>query len=209
MARYIGPVCRICRRENMKLFLKGTRCATDKCAVTRRSYPPGQHGQGHSKASDYGLQLREKQKTRRMYGILEAQFRGYYAWASSKKGKTGENLLQLLEMRLDNVAYRAGFARSRNEARQLVRHAHFTVNGRKVNIPSFQVRPGDVLAVRERSKKVDAILTGDQSGDGARVVPTWLEVDRTALVVKVTGEATRETVTVEVREQLIVELYSK
>ena len=154
MARYIESACRICRRENLKMYLKGDRCYTDKCAIERRPYPPGQHGQGRAKFSEYGVQLREKQKVKRLYGLLERQFRGYYHHASAAKGKTGENLLMFLEQRLDNVVFRLGFADTRAEARQLVRHGHFRVNNRKVNIPSFQVKTGDVVAVKEKSQKI-------------------------------------------------------
>ena len=179
MARYTGPVCRLCRREDMKLFLKGERCFTDKCAYERRAYPPGQHGQGRRKRSDYGEQLREKQKVRRMYGVLEQQFRGYYHKANRAKGVTGENLLALLERRLDNVIYRLGFASTRAEARQLVRHRHFTINGRKANVPSMLLRPGDAVEVKERSRKVVKIVESLAAVD-RRGVPSWLELDKEA-----------------------------
>src|SRR5216684_201959 len=177
MARYTESACRICRRENLKMYLKGDRCYTDKCAIERRPYPPGQHGQGRAKFSEYGVQLREKQKVKRLYGLLETQFRGYYARGSAAKGKTGENLLQLLEQRLDNVVFRLGFADTRAEARQLVRHGHFRVNGRKVNIPSFQVKVGDEIAVKDKSTKVVRINEALEAVD-RRGVPAWLELDK-------------------------------
>jgi len=208
MARHTGSACRICRRENLKMFLKGDRCHTDKCAIERRPYPPGQHGQGRTKFSEYGLQLREKQKVKRLYGLLETQFRGYYHWASSTKGKTGENLLRYLEQRLDNVAFRAGFADTRNEARQLVRHGHFAVNGRKVNIPSYQTRAGDVITVRERSKKVVRISEALEAVD-RRGLPQWIELDKKAFTAKLKSAPAREDITMPIAEQLIVELYSK
>ena len=208
MAKYNGPVCRLCRREGVKLFLKGDRCYTDKCAVGRRSYAPGQHGQGRKKQSEYGLQLREKQKAKRYYGVLESQFAKYYEMASKKRGVTGENLLQILESRLDNVAYRLGFALSRPEARQLVTHGHFTVNGRRVNIPSFLVKEGDVIAVCDKSKnspKMKAVL----ETTATKVVPKWLELDRENHVAKVVTLAAREDIDLPIQETLIVELYSK
>jgi small subunit ribosomal protein S4 len=208
MARNTGSACRICRRENLKMFLKGDRCHTDKCAIERRPYPPGQHGQGRTKFSEYGLQLREKQKVKRLYGLLETQFRGYYHWASSTKGKTGENLLRYLEQRLDNVAFRAGFADTRNEARQLVRHGHFAVNGRKVNIPSYQTRTGDVITVRERSKKVVRISEALEAVD-RRGLPQWIELDKKGFTAKLKSPPAREDITMPIAEQLIVELYSK
>ena len=208
MARYTGPSCRLCRREGVELFLKGERCYTDKCAIKRRSYPPGQHGQGRIKVSDYGVQLREKQKVRRIYGILENQFRGYFEMADRMKGVTGENLLFLLERRLDNVAYRLGFATSRDEARQLVRHGHFTLNGRKVNIPSIQVKAGDVLQLREKSRKVAAI-SESLEGVVRRGIPQWLELDKDAFKGTVKLMPVREDITMPIQEQLIVELYSK
>lgn len=209
MAKYTGPVCRLCRREEMKLFLKGDRCYTEKCAHERRAYPPGQHGLGRRrKRSDYGEQLREKQKVKRMYGVLERQFRNYYVKASRMKGVTGENLLQLLERRLDNVVYRLGLAGNRREARQLVLHRHIEVNGHRVNIPSFSLRTGDVVEVREKSRSqariVDALAGVDRRG-----VPQWLELDRDNFKGRVTALPTREDITTQVREQLIVELYSK
>ena len=208
MARYTGSSCRICRRENLKMYLKGDRCHTDKCAIERRPYPPGQHGQGRTKFSEYGVQLREKQKVKRLYGLLESQFRGYYGWASSKKGKTGENLLKFLEQRLDNVVFRAGFADTRAEARQLVRHAHFQVNGRKVSIPSFQVRVGDIITVRERSRKIVRISEALEAVD-RRGIPGWIETDKKGFTSKVKAEPAREDITMPIAEQLIVELYSK
>ena len=209
MARYIGPVCRLCRREDAKLFLKGDRCFSDKCGYERRQYPPGQHGQGRKKRpSDYGQQLREKQKVKRIYGLLEKQFRGYYYKASRMRGVTGENLLMLLERRLDNVALRFGFSSSHAEARQLVRHGHFTVNGKRINIPSYQVRPGDVIEVREKSRKVQKII--DSLANVDRVPrPAWLELDKEAMRGKVTQAPTRSDVSSDIDEQLIVELYSK
>lgn len=208
MARYTGPSCRLCRREGMELFLKGERCYTDKCAIKRRSYPPGQHGQGRIKVSDYGVQLREKQKVRRIYGILENQFRGYFKMADRMKGVTGENLLFILERRLDNVAFRFGFATSRDEARQLVRHGHFTLNGRKVNIPSIQVKAGDVLQLREKSRKVAAI-SESLEGVVRRGIPQWLELEKDAFKGVVKALPVREDITMPIQEQLIVELYSK
>lgn len=208
MARYTGPSCRLCRREGSELFLKGERCYTDKCAIKRRSYPPGQHGQGRIKVSDYGVQLREKQKVRRIYGILENQFRGYFEMADRMKGVTGENLLFILEKRLDNVAYRLGFATSRTEARQLVRHGHFTLNGRKVNIPSIQAKAGDVLQLREKSRKI-ASVTESLEGVVRRGIPQWLELDKDACKGVVKAMPVREDITMPIQEQLIVELYSK
>ncbi|MCM2265104.1 MAG: 30S ribosomal protein S4 [Desulfuromonadales bacterium] len=209
MARYTGPVCRMCRRENMKLFLKGDRCFTDKCAIERRAYAPGQHGQGRIKVSDYGTQLREKQRVKRTYGLLENQFRSYFEKAERMKGVTGENLLVLLERRLDSMVYRMGFATSRSEARQLVRHSHFIINGRKVNVPSYLVRPGDVVELREKSRQVTRI---NEALDGVmrRGLPSWVDVDRsgfkgTVKTLPVRGEMTTPTF----QEQLIVELYSK
>ena len=209
MARYTGPVCRLCRREHAKLFLKGDRCFSDKCGYDRRQYPPGQHGQGRKKRpSDYGQQLREKQKVKRMYGLLEKQFRGYYYKASRMKGVTGENLLMLLERRLDNVALRMGFSSSHAEARQLVRHSHFTVNGKRVNIPSYQVRAGDVIVVREKSRKVQKIV--DALANVDRVPrPAWIELDKDKFTGKITTLPARSDIAQDIDEQLIVELYSK
>lgn len=209
MARYTGPVCRLCRREELKLFLKGERCYTDKCAIERRNYPPGQHGQARRrKQSDYGEQLREKQKVKRMYGLAEKQFRNYYFRAARMKGVTGENLLTLLERRLDNVIYRLGFACNRAEARQLVLHRHFVVNGRRVNVPSFLVRAGSAIEVRESSRKVGKIQDA-LSGVDRRGLPAWLEVDKDNLKGSVVSMPSRQDITVPIREQLIVELYSK
>lgn len=208
MARYTGASCRLCRRENLKMYLKGDRCYSDKCAIERRPYPPGQHGQGRVKFSEYGVQLREKQKVKRMYGLLEGQFRLFYKRAAAKKGKTGENLLQALELRLDNVVFRMGFADTRSEARQLVRHAHFTVNGRKVNIPSYQVRVGDLVAVREKSKKVVRIAEALEAVE-RRGLPGWMEVDKKEFSGNIKTLPAREDLTLPIQEQLIVELYSK
>ena len=208
MARYTASACRICRRENLKMYLKGDRCYTDKCAIERRPYPPGQHGQGRVKFSGYGVQLREKQKVKRMYGLLENQFRGYYHRASAAKGKTGENLLQQLELRLDNVVFRMGFADTRNEARQLGRHGHFTVNGKRVNSPSFAVKPGTSVEVAEKSRKVlrisEALETVDRRG-----VPQWIDLDKKGFKGTVRTAPNREDLTMPIQEQLIVELYSK
>lgn len=209
MARYSGPVCRLCRRENMKLFLKGDRCYTDKCAVERRNYPPGQHGQGRIKASDYGTQLREKQRMKRTYGLLEKQFRSYFDKADHQKGVTGENLLVLLERRLDCVVYRLGFASSRAEARALVRQNHFLVNGRKVNIPSYIMRPSDVVELCEKSRKVARI---NEALDSVmrRGLLSWVELDREAYKGSLKTLPVREEMTTPAfQEQLIVELYSK
>ena len=209
MARYTGPVCRLCRREGMKLFLKGERCYTDKCAIEKRNFIPGQHGKARrSKMAGYGVQLREKQKVKRIYGVLEDQFRRYFAQAERTRGITGETLLQLLERRLDNVAYRAGFATSRSAARQLVRHGHFVVNGRKVDIPSYSVKPGDVVTVRESSRKNAAVLHAVEEVKG-HGVPEWLLSDAEELSAKVGSVPTREQINLPVQEQLIVELYSK
>ncbi|NTV50908.1 MAG: 30S ribosomal protein S4 [Geobacteraceae bacterium] len=208
MARYTGPSCRLCRRENTELFLKGDRCYTDKCAIKRRNYPPGQHGQGRSKVSAYGTQLREKQKVRRIYCILEKQFRSYFKMADRMKGVTGENLLSLLERRFDNVAYRLGFATSRSESRQLVRHGHFTLNGRKADIPSIQLKAGDVIELREKSRKIVAINDALEAVV-RRGIPQWLELDRDSFKGSLKGVPTREDITTPIQEQLIVELYSK
>ena len=209
MARYIEASCRLCRRENLKLFLKGDRCYTDKCGFERRSYAPGQHGQRRGrKVSDYGIQLREKQKVKRIYGIFEKQFRGYYHKAERQRGITGTNLLILLERRLDNIAYRMGFASSRDQARQLVRHDHFTVNGSKVNIPSYQVKSGDVIEVKEKSKKIPVIQEAMETVV-RREKPPWLEVESDNLRGVVKAFPSREELTMPINEQLIVELYSK
>ncbi len=208
MARYTGADCRLCRREGTKLFLKGDRCYTDKCGVERRPFPPGNAGRRRPRDSEYRVQLREKQKTKRVYGILEKQFRNYYELASRQKGITGENLLRLLEARLDNVVYRLGFAASRDEARQTVRHNHMLVNGKRVNIPSYRVRPGDIVAVADRAKDMTSLKAAIISS--ARVeVPGWLEVDVEKLQGKVLSLPERNQIDTEVREQLIVELYSK
>jgi small subunit ribosomal protein S4 len=201
-------VCRLCRRENQKLFLKGDRCNTDKCAFERRGYPPGQHGQGRIKFSEFGLQLREKQKIKRIYGLQEKQFRNLFEYADSKKGVTGNTLLSMLERRLDNVAYRAGFANSRAEARQLVRHGHFVVNGKKVNIPSFVVNKGDTIEVREKSRNTARIL-GALEGVKRREIPQWIELDAAGLKSRVRDLPTRDDITAPMEERLVVELYSK
>ena len=207
MARYIGPVCRLCRREGMKLFLKGERCYSDKCAIEKRNVPPGQHGRARrAKVVGYGIQLREKQKVKRTYGVLESQFRRYFESADRQKGITGELLLQMLERRLDNVVYRLGFATSRAQARQLVRHGHFTVNGRKVDIPSYAVRRGDSVAVRTTSRENPTIQHAIEEVKG-RGIPGWLSFDGAAG--KVVSLPTREQINLPVQEQLIVELYSK
>jgi small subunit ribosomal protein S4 len=208
MARYTDAVCRLCRREGQKLFLKGDRCYTEKCAIDRRTYPPGQHGQGRVKTSEYGTQLREKQKAKRYYGVLENQFRNYFDMAIKMKGKTGENLLSLLERRLDNTVYRLGFAMSRAEARQLVLHGHFTVNGRKVNIPSFIVKPDMVIALKEASRSLDKFKSVIEA-NSFRQPPKWLDYNAAAMSAKVVGNPTREDIDLPVQEQLIVELYSK
>ena len=205
MARYTGPACKLCRREGLKLFLKGERCLTEKCAIERRAYPPGQHGRGRIKQSEYLTQLREKQKARRYYGLLEKQFRGYYEKASRKEGITGENLLRLLEQRLDNVVYRLGFGASRAQSRQLIRHGHFAVNGRRVTIPSFQVKPGDELSLKHERAK-DVILSAT---DLVASVPAWLQADHENLSGKVVRSPERDEIDVPVQESLIVELYSK
>ena len=206
MARYTGSVCRQCRREGQKLFLKGERCYSDKCAITRRSYAPGQHGQSRKKFSEYGLQLREKQKVKRYYGVLESQFAKYFEMAEKKAGVTGENLLQIVESRLDNVVYRLGFAMSRPEARQLVRHGHFTVNGQKVDIPSYLIKVGDVIAVKEgslSSDKIKAVLEANEK----KAIVKWLELNGTTA--KVVALAQKEDIDLPIEEHLIVELYSK
>lgn len=208
MARYRDAVCRICRREGDKLFLKGDRCYTDKCAIARRSYAPGQHGQGRKKMSEYGTQLREKQKAKRYYGLLENQFYHYFELASKMTGKTGENLLKVLESRLDNVVYRAGFAMSRPEARQLVTHGHFTINGKAVNIPSYLVKPGDVVAIVEKSMSSDKIK-GVLEANASRPALNWLSVDKNKAQATVVNLPERSEIDLQVEEQLIVELYSK
>jgi small subunit ribosomal protein S4 len=207
MARYTGPVCRLCRRERMKLFLKGTKCDSIRCPIERRPYPPGQHGRGRIRESEYLLQLREKQKARRIYGLLEKQFRNLYAEAARQKGITGENLLRMLECRADNIVFRAGFASSRNQARQLVRHGHVSVNGKRVTIPSYTLRKGDVLELRSKAKQMIVVRHNIDTLD--RTVPQWLEVtvaDHKAIVREL---PLRAQIEIPVREQLIVELYSK
>jgi small subunit ribosomal protein S4 len=208
MARTLGPVCRQCRREGTKLFLKGDRCYTEKCSVDRRGYPPGQHGQGRPRVSNYGAQLREKQKVKRMYGLMERQFASTVDRATRMKGRSGENLLQLLERRLDNVVFRMGFATSRAEARQLVRHGHFEVNGRKTTIPSFLVRPGHVVTLREGSREVARIVGALETLEG-RSLPGWLEIDKDTFQGIVKALPAREDITLPIEEQLIVELYSR
>jgi len=208
LARYREAVCRLCRREGMELYLKGDRCFTDKCAIKRRGYPPGQHGQRRPKHSDYGVQLREKQKARRIYGLLEKQFHNYFEKADRMKGRTGDNLLILLERRLDNVVFKLGFAVTRRESRQLVRHGHFLVAGRRVNIPSYLVRPGDVVEIRERSRK---ILSVNEALDAVarKGIPVWLELERENFRGSVKALPSRADITEPIQEQLIVELYSK
>jgi small subunit ribosomal protein S4 len=208
LARYRGSECRLCRREGLKLFFKGDRCYTEKCAFERRGYAPGEHGQARKKHSDYGVQLREKQRLKRMYGLLEKQFRGYFERADRMKGITGSNLLMLLERRLDNVVFRLGFAPSRNDARQLVRHSHFLVNGRKVNIPSYTVRKDDIIELKEKSRKVLPILDSLETV-ARRGIPGWLELDKETFKGVVKTIPTREDITMPVQEQLVVELYSK
>ncbi len=208
MARYIGPVCKLCRREGMKLFLKGDRCYTDKCSFDRRPYPPGQHGQARVKFSEYGLRLREKQKVRRIYGTLERQFRKYFAGADRMKGVTGENLLSLLERRLDNVVYRLGFAATRAEARQLVLHGHVQVNGKRVNIPSYLAKVGEKISIREKSRTIPRLK---ESVEGAerRGQISWLELDKASFTGTMKTLPVREEITLPISEQLIVEFYSR
>lgn len=208
MARYKDAVCRLCRREGMKLYLKGDRCYTPKCAIDRRGYAPGQHGQMRRKPSEYGLQLREKQKARRIYGVLERQFRNYYEKAVGQKGVTGENLLRLLETRLDNVVFRMGFASSRPQARQLVRYGHVQVNGKRVTIPSYQVKEKDVVAIRENSRSLGFFKEVSEQGE-AKVVPEWLSVNFETLTGEITYLPKREDIDIPIQEHLIVELYSK
>jgi len=208
MARYIGPVCRLCRREGQKLYLKGERCFSPKCAIDRRAYAPGQHGQNRKKLSEYGLQLREKQKAKRIYGVLETQFANYFEEADRTPGITGENLLRLLELRLDNVVYRLGYGRSRTEARQVVRHNHILVNGKRVNIPSYQVRVGDVIEIKEDSKSLQRFKDIVET-TGSRLVPEWLQADKDNLSGKIVSVPNRDQIDVEIQETLIVELYSK
>lgn len=208
MARYIGPVCRLCRREGTKLYLKGDKCYTDKCPVSRRPYAPGQHGQTRKKVTEYAIQLREKQKLRRIYGVLEAQFERYFEEAARRRGITGEILLQLLEMRLDNVVYRLGFASSRPEARQLVRHGHFAVNGKKVSIPSYQLKVGDVVSVRERSRSLAKMKQLAESA-AQKSIPGWLKLDAENFSGTVMAVPTRDQIDIDVQEHMVVELYSR
>lgn len=208
MARYTGPACRLCRREGQKLFLKGDRCYTDKCAIERRNYVPGQHGQGRKKTSEYGLQLRAKQLTKRYYGVLENQFRHYYELATRKQGITGENLLRILESRLDNIVYRLGWASSRAEARQLVVHGHFQINGKRVDIPSYLTKVGETISIAPASKdsaKIKAVV----EATAAKPIVRWLDLDRENLKAKITDVPNREDIDLQVEETLIVELYSK
>lgn len=211
MARYTGSVCRMCRREKMKLFLKGDRCFSDKCSFEKRPFAPGQHGPNarRAKMSEYGIQLREKQKVKRLYGLLEKQFRLTYEKASRKKGKAGENLLIMLEQRLDNTIYRMGFARSLAEARQLVKHSHITLNGNKCNIPSAQVKQEDVIEVRAKSKEIASIKESSEAANRKGLVPAWISVDYKKLTGKIVTNPTREQIVVPIQEQLIVELYSR
>jgi len=208
LARYTGPVCRLCRRENLKLFLKGDRCFTEKCGVERRAYAPGQHGQGRVKVSDYGVQLREKQKVRRVYGVLEQQFRGYYAKAARMKGVTGENLLSLLERRLDNIVYRLGLAGSRKEARVMVAHGHFLVNGRTVNVSSYVAKVGDVVELKENRRALPRFQELAAAMDRKTMTP-WLEMEKQNMRGKIVSMPAREDISLPVNENLIVELYSK
>ncbi len=208
MARYRGSVCRLCRREGTKLFLKGDRCFSEKCAIERRAYPPGMHGQGRVRFSDYGVQLREKQKVKRMYGLLEKQFRQTFHRAAAMKGRSGENLLILLERRLDNVVFRMGYATSRAEARQLVKHGHFEVNGTKVKTPSLLTKPGMTISLRDRSKKVERVIGALDALEG-RSVPQWLEIDKDEKVGTIKQLPVRDDITLPIDEQLIVEMYSR
>jgi len=208
MARYVGSVCRLCRREGAKLFLKGDRCYSEKCAIEKRNYPPGMHGQGRARFSDFGVQLREKQKVKRIYGLLEKQFRRTFAKASSMKGRSGEQMLMLLERRLDNVVFRMGFATSRSEARQLIRHGHFLVNGRKATSPSMLVRTGWKLALREKSQKVTRIIAALETVE-SRSIPQWIELDKETFSGTVMQMPVRDDITIPIDEQLIVELYSR
>lgn len=208
MARYVGASCRLCRREGEKLFLKGDRCYTNKCAVVRRTFAPGQHGQQKKKLSEYGIQLREKQKAKRFYGVLESQFRKYFEMALKVKGVTGENLLKILESRLDNVVYRLNLASSRAEARQLVKHGHFTVNGKKVDIPSYLVKPGDVISVSDKFKNTEKFKIISES-IGSRAIPKWLDFNADTFTATVVTLPSREDIDLQVKEHLIVELYSK
>ena len=208
MARYIGPACKLCRRENSKLFLKGDRCYTDKCAFDRRPYPPGVHGQRRNKPTEYGVRMREKQKVRRVYGILERQFRRYFAAADRQKGVTGENLINSLERRLDSAVYRLGFSATRTDARQLVRHKHIQVNGKSVNIPSYLLKTGDKITLRDASKGLKRVQQGIETA-GRREQPDWLDFDKNSLTGVVRTLPAREAVTLPIQEQLIVEFYSR
>ena len=208
MARYTEAVCRQCRREGLKLFLKGDKCYSEKCPMNSRAFAPGQHGQGRSKNSEYGQQLREKQKAKKFYGVLENQFRSYFEMAERRPGQTGENLLSILESRLDNVVYRLGFAMSRAEARQMVSHGHITVNGRKVNIPSYQVKPGMIVALKETSRGIEKIKANIEA-NAFRPAPKWLEYDANNMLAKVVAAPAREDIDLPIEERLIVELYSK
>lgn len=208
MARHTGPVCKLCRREKTKLFLKGAKCTSPACPVDHRPFPPGEHGRIRPRTTEYMMQLREKQKARRIYGVLEKQFRRYYREATRRRGVTGENLLRILELRLDNAVFRAGLAESRAQARQLVRHGHLTVNGKKVDIPSYELKPGDVIGLREKSRDL-VIVRHSVDTLGNRMIPGWLEADHAALEAKVVREPVREEIDIPVNEQVIVELYSK
>lgn len=208
MARYIGPSCKLCRRENMKLFLKGDRCYTDKCAFDRRPYPPGVHGQRRNKPTEYGVRMREKQKVRRIYGVLERQFRRYFASADRAKGVTGENLINALERRLDSAVYRMGYAATRIDARQLVRHKHIHVNGKSVNVPSYLLKPGDKVTLREQSKGLKRVQLAIETA-GRRETPDWVDFDKNSLTGTVRALPNREAVTLPITEQLIVEFYSR
>ena len=209
MARYIGPVCKLCRREGMKLFLKGERCYSEKCSQTRRPYPPGQHGQGRIKLSEFAVRLREKQKVRRVYGVLEKKFQQYYFDATRRKGRTGEEMLGILESRLDNIVYRLGFAATRSEARQIVKHNHILVNGKRLNIPSYSVRPGEKIEVREESRKMNSINAALAQVE-KRASLSWLELDKANFAGTYKGQAVREELNEpEIREQLVVEYYSR
>lgn len=208
MARYTGPVCRICRRENQKLFLKAERCLTEKCAFERRAYPPGQHGHGRIKFSEYALQLREKQKLKRLYGLMEKQFRAYFERAERMKGVTGNNLLSLLERRLDNVAYRMGLGGSRTQSRLVVRHGHVNVNGKRLDIPAYIVKKGDVISVGEKSQKITSIMASLETAKN-REAPQWLDVDKAAFKATIKDLPARDDITIPVEERMVVELYSK
>ncbi len=208
MATYRGPVCRLCRREGVKLFLKGTRCMTEKCAIERRSYPPGQHGQARTRVTEYSAQLREKQKLRRIYGLMERQFRGTFEKAEGRAGVTGDELVILLERRLDNVVYRLGFASSRKQARQIVNHGHILLNGKKTDIPAYAVKTGDIIQIRQRSREIPTIVSALDSVE-SRGIPSWLELDRNALKGEVKAFPTKDEIALPVNEQMVVELYSR